>query len=149
MNLQKQVLVGKTLNYQKNIIAYLIKLIVVARGVGGTGDVKLTPRNCWLTNLSIAIVPDDIEILKYFLYYTLSAVDLRYLDSGSAQSQITIADLGNVELLISHSLLQKRFEEFVTPIDKQIETLQQQNTQLRQIRDRLLALLIRGKLELK
>lgn len=47
----------KTLNYQKNIIAYLIKLIVVARGVGGTGDVKLTPRNCWLTNLSIAIVP--------------------------------------------------------------------------------------------
>lgn len=58
---------------------------------------------------------------------------------------LLIADLGNVELLISHSLLQKRFEEFVTPIDKQIETLQQQNTQLRQIRDRLLPRLINWK----
>lgn len=121
-------------------------LIVVARGVGGTGDVKLTPEKCWLTNLSIAIFPDEIKLLKYFLYYTLYAIDLRYLDSGSAQSQITIIDLGNLKLPIPNVELQKEFEKQIIPIEKQKEIFQQQNTQLRQIRDRLLPRLISGKL---
>lgn len=124
-------------------------LIVVARGVGGTGDIKLTPPKCWLTNLAIAMNPDNKGLLKYFLYYTLSAIDLRYLDSGSAQSQITIADLGNIKLLIPKNRLQGMFEDFVIPIEKQMEILQQQNTQLRQIRDRLLPRLISGKLVIK
>ena len=34
-------------NLEKN------QIIVVARGVGGTGDVKLSPNKCYLTNLSI------------------------------------------------------------------------------------------------
>lgn len=124
-------------------------LIVVARGVGGTGDIKLTPEKCWLTNLAIAIFPNNVHLFKYFLYYTLFAIDLRYLDSGSAQSQITIADIGNLKLLIPGIKIQKRFEEFVIPIDNQIDYLNRQNTQLRQIRDRFLPRLISGKLEVK
>ena len=30
-------------------------IIVVARGVGGTGDVKIAKEDCFLTNLSIAV----------------------------------------------------------------------------------------------
>jgi type I restriction enzyme S subunit len=30
-------------------------IIVVARGVGGTGDVKMAKEDCFLTNLSIAV----------------------------------------------------------------------------------------------
>ena len=124
-------------------------LIVVARGVGGTGDIKLTPPNCWLTNLAIAILPNNIDIKKYFLYYTLSAIDLRYLDSGSAQSQITIADLGNLKLPIASIELQEKFESIVIPINYQVDNIQQQNAQLRQIRDRLLPRLVSGKLVVK
>ncbi len=36
------------------------KLIVVCRGVGGTGDVKITPAKCWLTNLSIVFELDSV-----------------------------------------------------------------------------------------
>ena len=33
-------------------------LILVARGVGGTGDIKLVKQDCYLTNLSIKINKD-------------------------------------------------------------------------------------------
>ena len=68
-------------------------LIVVARGVGGTGDVKIAPANSFLTNLSIAVVLDESKVNKTFLYYYLNKQGLRYLDTGAAQSQITINNL--------------------------------------------------------
>ena len=74
------------------------QLVVVARGVGGTGDVKLSPGACFLTNLSIAVSVDESVALKKYLYYYFLKNNLRYLDSGSAQSQITIGDLKNVEV---------------------------------------------------
>ena len=69
------------------------QLIVVARGVGGTGDVKLTSEKCYLTNLSISADVDMRIALPEYLYYYFAIRNLRYLDSGSAQSQITISDL--------------------------------------------------------
>jgi type I restriction enzyme, S subunit len=42
------------------------QIIVVARGVGGTGDVKMSPPFCFLTNLSIAIIPHDKRLNKPF-----------------------------------------------------------------------------------
>lgn len=69
-------------------------VIVVARGVGGTGDVKIVKRDCYLTNLSIKIdFNKDSKINPEFFYYMHKANNLRHLDSGSAQSQITITDL--------------------------------------------------------
>ncbi|EBN2073365.1 restriction endonuclease subunit S, partial [Salmonella enterica] len=41
-------------------------LIVVARGVGGTGDVKIANQDCYLTNLSIKIDLDDKIIRKEY-----------------------------------------------------------------------------------
>ena len=75
-------------------------LIVVARGVGGTGDVKLVVRDCYLTNLSIKITLDNKYLLNDYFYYMFKENNLRYLDSGSAQSQITIADLSNINLKV-------------------------------------------------
>ena len=72
------------------------QLIIVARGVGGTGDVKLTKERCYLTNLSISAEIDERIALPEFVYYYYLPRNLRYLDSGSAQSQITISDLEKV-----------------------------------------------------
>jgi type I restriction enzyme S subunit len=32
------------------------EVIVVARGVGGTGDVKMSPEKSWVTNLAIVLI---------------------------------------------------------------------------------------------
>jgi type I restriction enzyme S subunit len=50
---------------------------------------------------------------------------------------------------VADEILQKKFKQMVEPMFQQVEILNQQNTQLRQIRDRLLPRLISGKLEVK
>ncbi len=97
------------------------QLIVVARGVGGTGDVKLSPGACFLTNLSIAVIVDETVALKKYLYYYFLNNNLRYLDSGSAQSQITIADLKNVDVPIPDLKTQESIVSILESIDRKIE----------------------------
>ena len=97
------------------------QLIVIARGVGGTGDVKLSPDKCYLTNLSIAVNVDENVALKKYLYYYFKKYNLRYLDSGSAQSQITIADLKNIVLPIPSIEIQSKIVRILLTIDNKIE----------------------------
>lgn len=96
------------------------QLVVVARGVGGTGDVKLSPGACFLTNLSIAVSVDESMALKKYLYYYFLKNNLRYLDSGSAQSQITIGDLKNVEVPLPSIETQKKVVSILDAIDEKI-----------------------------
>lgn len=96
------------------------QLVIVARGVGGTGDVKLSPGTCYLTNLSIAVLVDKNVALKEYLYYYFSKNNLRYLDSGSAQSQITISDLKNVEIPLPPLDIQKKVVSILHSFDAKI-----------------------------
>lgn len=96
------------------------QLVIVARGVGGTGDVKLTEEKCYLTNLSISASIDEKIALPQYLYYLFLMRNLRYLDSGSAQSQITIADLERVELALPDIETQKNIVEILSAIDRKI-----------------------------
>ena len=122
-------------------------IVVVARGVGGTGDVKLSPANCWLTNLSIAVQNDEDSILKYYLYYFLKSGNLRSLDSGSAQSQITINALSQVPVVIPSMEIQKRFDKILNGIFTQKEVLEKQNVSLKEARELLLPRLMDGRIE--
>ena len=98
------------------------QLIIVARGVGGTGDVKLTKEKCWLTNLSIAAKIFDYEkVIPQYLYYMFKRNNLRYLDSGSAQSQITIFDLERVKVSLPPLETQKKIVAVLSALDDKIE----------------------------
>ena len=108
-------------------------LIVVARGVGGTGDVKLVIRDCYLTNLSIKISLNTSYLLNEYFYYMFKSSNLRYLDSGSAQSQITIADLSNINLKIPNTDYQRLVINQLKPIDEKITLNQQINQTLEQM----------------
>ena len=108
------------------------QLIVVARGVGGTGDVKLSPGACFLTNLSIAVLVDESVALKKYLYYYFFKNNLRYLDSGSAQSQITISDLKNVMIPLPSLDIQKNIVSILDTIDEKISTNVAVNDNLQQ-----------------
>jgi type I restriction enzyme S subunit len=94
----------------------------VARGVGGTGDVKLAKEDCYLTNLSISVsFTKDVCDPKYFTYF-YAVKNLRYLDSGSAQSQITIDALSNVRLMLPPLAEQKNIASILSSLDDKIET---------------------------
>lgn len=107
-------------------------LIIVARGVGGTGDVKLTKERCYLTNLSISAQIDESVVLPQYLYYYFSLRNLRYLDSGSAQSQITISDLEKVEIPLTNIKSQMRIVDCLSMIDYKIRTNEMINNNLEQ-----------------
>ena len=59
------------------------------------------------------------------------------------------SELVSKSVLIGKPEIQNKYAEIVKPFFEQIEILKKQNTQLRQIRDRLLPRLISGKLEVK
>ena len=105
-------------------------VVLVARGVGGTGDVKLTTQKCYLTNLSIKIDLDNDIVLNKFFYYIYQIENLRYLDSGSAQSQITIQDLSNVSIEVPSIFQQKEILSILSSLDDKIDLLNRENATL-------------------
>lgn len=113
------------------------EIVVVARGVGGTGDVKICKEDCFLTNLSIAFnVNEDINPLYVYYYYQIK--NLRYLDSGSAQSQITINDLKNVKIPVPSKIIQDKIVEVLNKLDQKIELNNEINNNLHEISKQLL-----------
>jgi len=108
-------------------------IIVVARGVGGTGDVKITKEDCFLTNLSIAVNLDKDICIPYYFYYKYLLNNLKYLDSGSAQSQITIDDLKRLIVKLPNIETQCRIVKKVRVIDDKIEVNRRINEQLEEL----------------
>jgi len=106
------------------------QLIIVARGVGGTGDVKISPPKSYITNLSIIAELHPDKANKKFLYYYFKINNLRELDSGSAQSQITINDLNNYCITLPPLPEQKAIAEVLSSLDDKIDLLTRQNKTL-------------------
>jgi len=108
-------------------------LIVIARGVGGTGDVKICPPKTHLTNLSIAFDIDKNIIEKKYLYYKFILSNLKYLDSGSAQSQITINDLKRINVKLPSLINQKAVANILSSLDDKIQLNHKINKNLEEL----------------
>lgn len=115
---------------EKNVVKN--EVVVVARGVGGTGDVKICKEDCFLTNLSIAFTVNE-DINPLYVYYFYQIKNLRYLDSGSAQSQITINDLKNVKIPTPNKSIQDKIVEVLNKIDQKIELNNKINNNLHEL----------------
>lgn len=99
-------------------------LVVVARGVGGTGDVRLSPPRSWITNLSIVLDLDDRKADKQFMCYFLGQQSLKEkLNTGSAQAQITVNALSTFQVTIPALLVQRRIASILSAYDDLIENL--------------------------
>lgn len=114
------------------------KLIVIARGVGGTGEVRIAPAKCHITNLSI-IFDELNECIanEYYLLYYFRKYNLRELDSGSAQSQITIGDLENYVIEIPQLHTQRKIVEVLSIYDNLIENNNRRMAILEEMAQRL------------
>ena len=97
------------------------EIIVVARGVGGTGDIKWSPPNCFLTNLAIAVLVGSPDVNKSFLYYRLASTKLWGLRTGSAQAQITIDRLRQYEIDLPALPAQRKIASILSAYDDLIE----------------------------
>ncbi len=110
------------------------QLLIVCRGEGGTGDVKLSPPMCSITNLSIVLSPDKSKVLRDYLYWTLKCCDTRVLRTGSAQAQIVIGSLEKLPVSIPRSLdLQAAIASFFRVLDDRIALLRETNATLEAI----------------
>jgi len=104
--------------YAKNCLYENPMLVVVARGVGGTGDVKLSPPRSWITNLSIVLDLDETKADKQFLCYFLGQQSLKEkLNTGSAQAQITVNALTTFKITIPSLKVQRRIASILSTYD--------------------------------
>ena len=115
------------------------QIIVLCRGVSGTGEVKMSPPFSFITNLSIIVENKEEVISKQFLFYFLKNDNLRSLDSGSAQSMITTGDLYNRNILLPNRRVQIDFEKIIERIFNYCESSKQQIQKLTQLQNLLLA----------
>lgn len=121
----------------------LPQIVVLARGVSGTGEVKLSPEFCWLTNLSIAVLLNDRDFLFYYLFY-LKNDNLRALDSGSAQSQITINNLGDHKIIIPPKKLAVGFNNKMIIINTQITKNEKEIAKLQELKQLVISKISRN-----
>jgi len=110
------------------------QLLIVCRGEGGTGDVKMSPSKCSITNLSIVISPDQEKVDKKYLYWALKASDTHRLRTGSAQAQIVIGSLEPFAILLPQDRgVQRKVAQFLDFIEDRICLLRETNVTLEAI----------------
>lgn len=120
------------------------QILVLCRGVSGTGEVKLSPNFSYITNLSIVVELQENVMSKFFTYYYLKNDDLRTLDSGSAQSMITTGDLYFRNILKPKYTIQVQFDNQISKLHNCKEILKRQNQKLTQLQSLLLSRLAVG-----
>lgn len=113
-----------TINCKKDTV------IVIARGVGGCGDVKLTKEDCFLTNLSISVELDKGICNAKRFYYKHLLNNLSFLNSGSAQPQITIDSLSKYLIRIPPINIQRKIAGILSALDSKIENNNKINANL-------------------
>lgn len=140
----------KGLNSQKSQTLPTGSIVVNCIGAL-SGSVSITTEISQTNQQIHSIKLLDINHLE-FLFHAIS--DLRemihmYGNTGSTMTNLSKGKFEKLKILFPKKELVEKYHFLVNPMFNQIKTLQQQNTQLRQIRDRLLPRLISGKLQVK
>ncbi|HRK27827.1 MAG TPA: restriction endonuclease subunit S [Chitinophagales bacterium] len=118
--------------------------------IGTGGIVAITTAEKSQTNQQInSLIPSNKNQME-FLYYRI--LDLKetielFGGTGATMTNLSKGKFEKLKILFPIKELVESYHKIVYPMFDQIKILQQQNTQLRQIRDRLLPRLISGKLQ--
>ncbi len=146
----EEYLTDKGNNQQKN--STLPKGSICVSCIGTAGIVGITASHKSQSNQQInTLIPTDKKYVEY-LFYAISNLKETIELFGNTGATMTNLSKGKFEKLLIVNAVRElvyKYSDFVKPMFDQIQVLQQQNTQLREIRDRLLPRLISGKLEIK
>ena len=113
-------------------------IVIIARGDAGTGRICMSPKECFLSNLAIAIETKDV-LIKDYLYYHLLDSDTISLRSGSAQAQITINNVEPFEIMIPAKEVCMDFNQKVATLYQAILMKKQEIEKLTELQSLLLA----------
>lgn len=137
-------------NTQKRSILPKDSICVSCIGTGGI--VSITTAEKSQTNQQInSLVLSDIKHLE-FLFHRIVALKKTielFGGTGATMTNLSKGKFEKLKVLFPKKELVEKYHYLVNPMFNQIKTLQQQNTQLRQIRNRLLPRLVSGKLQVK
>ena len=118
---------------KKGLYGYTNKAVVTddsftisARGNVGTCFLRRKPY-CGIVRL-ISVIPCKSNLL-YYLYFCLSSMNLQ--GDGSAQSQITVPQLEDEDVIIPHSTTLTKFQDEMTVVTNYIEDTECENSHLR------------------
>ena len=113
-------------------------IVIIARGDAGTGRICMSPQECFLSNLAIAIETKD-DAIKEYLYYHLLESDTMSLRSGSAQAQITINNVEPFEIMIPSWEICLDFSQQVATLYRNKLLCEHENSKLTELQSLLLA----------
>ncbi len=120
------------------------QVIVGCRGT--CGNVTLAYVDSKITHNSLII---NNEWFKPYSYLFLQTIDIKRAITGSTQPQITIGDLGNIQIYIPEDRLIKLFSENINSVFEKISNNNSQIETLSKIRDTLLPKLMKGDVRIK
>lgn len=125
----------------KGIFGYTTKPVVKKKSI--TISARGTIGYCFLRKQPyvpivrlIVIIPNN-EAMTQYLYYHLDSSNIK--GSGSVQSQLTVPDMEDLQILIPSNHIMKEFHDKVEIIDKSIEFREQENEKLTELQSLLLA----------
>ncbi len=117
--------------------------LVSCRGAA-SGKVIYSLPNSFVTNNSLVIEHSKSYLSSFYVYEALSIQNLTELTSGSAQPQMTIANMNPVQIIVPAEKVHSLYFNFVKDMyDKKLYALCE-NESLSKIRDELLPKLLSG-----
>ncbi|HRU99848.1 MAG TPA: restriction endonuclease subunit S [Ruminococcus sp.] len=122
------------------------QVLISCRGAA-SGKVIFTRPECFVTNNSLILECDE----KYHYFVKEYSLDREYYDytTGSAQPQITIDNIKDVELPLPNDEVLIKFNNTLRPIEKKYFAILDENEALAKLRDILLPKLMSNEISLE
>ena len=122
------------------------KVVFGCRGL--CGNPRLSEKKSSITNTCMALENINSYLSSEFIYFLSKKIDFQAIISGSAQPQITVTNLTNIEIIVPNQKKMKDFDEIIKPIFQKISINNSQISSLQETRDYLLPKLIGGEINL-
>jgi len=122
-------------------------VLITSRG-SGSGTIHETFGPAFVTNNSFSIVPRDDWFSRHFLKFWLRSIDVLARVTGSAQPQLTISNLQNLEVLNPEREILLSFHSIVDPLWELANANRNESAKLATLRDYLLPRLLSGRVRI-
>ena len=130
------------IGYYSKFLYELPQILVSCRGAA-SGKIMESDPHSFVTSNSLVLEMND-RAYYYYLKYLLLANPLYNYATGSAQPQITIDNIKDVDIVLPSIDIVNTVSEKFEVIDEQIRSLRRENHRLAALRDTLLPKLMKG-----
>ena len=120
------------------------ELMISCRGL--CGNISFSLPYSWIIGNQMVIKPYDNK-LKYYLYNYMQIIDLKKIETGSVQKQITRTNLEKLDIELLDDDVLAKINQLLNPIFKQLLSIILFNNKLLVIKQKLMPLLINGQLQ--